>query len=86
MYENYVTKQGKSKLSDSHLASLMYAIVMCKAKLTATHGIGIYNLTKHQNARCSYEFLISIDRDMVSKFEDMTKIKLKEPITAYRPV
>lgn len=83
MYENYVTKQGKSKLSDSYMASLMYAIVMCKAKLTATHGIGIYNLTKHQNARHSFEFMISIDKDMILKFEDMTGIELKEPMIVY---
>lgn len=83
MYENYVTKQGKSKLSDSYMASLMYAIVMCKAKLIATHGIGIYNLNKHQNARHSYDFMISIDKDMISKFEDMTGIELKEPMMVY---
>ena len=65
------------------MASLMYAIVMCKAKLTATHGIGIYNLTKRQNARNSYEFMISIDKDMISKFEDMTGIELKEPMLVY---
>jgi hypothetical protein len=83
MYENFVTKQGKSKLSDSYMASLMYAIVMCKAKLTATHGIGIYNLSKHQNSRHSYEFMISIDKDMISKFEDITGIELKEPMMVY---
>lgn len=83
MYEDYVKKQGKSKLNDSHMASLMYAIVMCKAKLIATHGIGIYNLTKHQNRRHSYDFIISIDTNMISKFEDMTGIELKDPIMIY---
>lgn len=83
MYENYVTKQGKSKLSDSNMASLMYAIVICKAKLTSTHGIGIYNLTKQQNSRHSYDFIISIDKDLISRFEDMTGIELKDPIIVH---
>jgi len=57
--ENYVTKQEKSKLSDIHITSLMYAIVMCKAKLISTHGIGIYNLTRNQNSRNFYKLIIS---------------------------
>lgn len=77
---NYVTKQGKSKLSDKQMASLMYAIVMCKAKLISTHGIGIYKLTKHQNSRHSFDFIISLEPTMIKNFEDMTGIKLEDPI------
>ncbi len=83
MHENYVIKHGKSKLSDSYMASLMYAVIMCKAQLLSTHGVGIYNLTKHQNSRHSYEFLISIDKNMISKFEDMTGIKLEDKIKVH---
>lgn len=83
MYENYVTKQGKSKLSNTHMASLMYAIVICKVKLISSYGVGIYNLTKSQNSRHSYEFMISIDKDTISKFEEMTGIKLKDPMIVY---
>ena len=81
MYENYVNKQGKSKLSDKCMASLMYAIVMCKAKLTWTHGIGIYECNKKQNSRHYYEFSISIDKNMIEKFEEMTGITLKDLIS-----
>lgn len=81
MYENYINKQGKSKLSDSCMASLMYAIVICKAKLTATHGIGIYEYNKKQNSRHYFDFIISIDKNMIEQFEDMTCVKLKDPIT-----
>jgi len=80
MDANFVNKQGKSKLSDKCMASLMYAIVMCKAKLIGTHGIGIYGYTRKQNNRHSYDFMISIDEGLVSRFEEMADIKLSEPI------
>jgi hypothetical protein len=78
--ENYITKTGKSKLNNKHLANLMYAIVICKAKLLSTHGIGIYNLTKTQNSRHSYEFLISINQSIIPLFEELSNIKLNDPI------
>ncbi len=40
---------GKTKLSTNKLADMMYALVICKAHLTSTHGIGIYNYTRKQN-------------------------------------
>ena len=83
MHENYVNKQGKSKLSDTHMASLMYAIVICKARMLSTHGIGIYDLTKQQNRRHSYEFIISIDKNMIPKFQELTGIELKDTMIVY---
>ena len=81
MYENYTTKQGKTKLSDNCMASLMYAIVICKSQLISTHGIGIYQYNRKQNRRHYFDFIISIDKNMISKFEEITNIKLEDPIS-----
>ncbi len=83
MHENYVNKQGKSKLSDTHMASLMYAIVICKARMLSTYGIGIYDFTKQQNRRHSYDFIISIDKNMIPKFQELTGIELKDTMIVY---
>ena len=76
-----VQKQGKSKLSDNSMASLMYAIVMCKAELVQTHGIGIYQYNRKQNRRHYFDFILSINKNMIAKFEEITNIKLEDPIS-----
>ena len=81
MKENYIQKQGKSKLSDKSMASLMYAIVMCKAELEQTHGIGIYQYDRKQNRRHYFDFILSINKNMIAKFEEITNIKLEDPIS-----
>lgn len=68
---------GKSKLSTNKLADVMYALVMCHAHLTSSHGVGIYNYTRKQNIHHSYDFLIEIDEDNVSKFEELSGIEIK---------
>lgn len=78
MTGDYINKQGTSKLSDKNLSSLMYALVICKAKLLGSFGVGIYDLSRQENSRHSYDFIISINKDKITKFEDITGIVLKD--------
>ena len=77
---NFITKQGKSKITGNAMQSLMYAVVMCKVKDFSTHGIGIYNYTRNQNTNHKFDFIMSIDIDMVEKFEELSGVKLEDPI------
>lgn len=81
--ENIVTKCGKSKLSDKAMSSLLYAIVMCKVTLLKTHGIGIYRYTKKQNRTHFYEFSLSIDESLISKFQELSGVELEDPISVH---
>lgn len=77
---NLVTKQGKSKITGNSMQSLMYAVVMCRVKDFSTHGIGIYGLTRNQNSNHSFDFIMSIDVDMIEEFENLSGVKLKDPL------
>ena len=77
---NFITKQGKSKMTVDSMQSLMYAIIMCRVKDFSTHGIGIYDLTRAQNIGNKFDFIMSIDIDMIEKFENLSGVKLKDPI------
>lgn len=80
---DYVTKQGKSKLNDKAMSSLLYAIVMCRARLGPTFGVGIYGFTRQQNRRHSYDFIVLIEKEMIPKFEELSGIELKNPIDVH---
>lgn len=77
---NFVTKQGKSKITVNAMQSLMYAIVMCRVKDFSTHGIGIYDYTRHQNSGNYFDFIMSIDIDMIKEFEELSGVKLNDPL------
>lgn len=77
---NFVTKQGKSKITVNAMQSLMYAIVMCRVKDFSSHGIGIYDYTRHQNSGNYFDFIMSIDIDMIKEFEELSGVKLNDPL------
>lgn len=77
---NFVTKQGKSKITVNAMQSLMYAIVMCRVKDFSTYGIGIYDYTRHQNSGNYFDFIMSIDIDMIKEFEELSGVKLNDPL------
>ena len=62
------------------MQSLMYAIVMCRVKDFSTHGIGIYDYTRHQNSGNYFDFIMSIDIDMIKEFEELSGVKLNDPL------
>ena len=74
---------GKSKLSTRCLSNVMYAILMCKAKLISSHGVGIYQYGRKQNSSHSYDFMISIDISLVLLFEELSGVKLKQPVKVH---
>lgn len=77
---NFVTKQGKSKITVNAMQLLMYAVVMCRVKDFSTHGVGIYDYTRHQNSGNSFDFIMSIDIDMIKEFEELSGVKLNDPL------
>lgn len=77
---NFVTKQGKSKITVNAMQLLMYAVVMCRVKDFSTHAVGIYDYTRHQNTGHSFDFIMSIDIDMIKEFEELSGVKLNDPL------
>jgi hypothetical protein len=77
---NFITKQGKSKLTVHAMQSLMYAVVMCRVKDFSTHGVGIYDLTRAQNIGNKFDFIMSIDVNMIEQFEAISGVNLRDPL------
>ena len=75
-------KQGELKISSKTMADFTYALIMCKCQLVGTYGIGIYQLTRKQNNRHKVDFIISIEEDRINCFEELSGIKLNNPIQA----
>lgn len=82
MKEDYVYKNCSIAMSTTQMANLMYAVIMCKAAIPSTFGIGIYGYTHVQNCRNRVEVVIHIHPCNIEKFESIAHVTLKNPQTA----
>lgn len=80
MNEGYVVKNGKCQVSDKKLSALMYAFVICRVRDINTFGIGIYKFTRRQNSGHSFDFEMLIKPEKIQMFEEVSGIKLTDPI------
>lgn len=76
---NPVFRQFKMQMSRDRMADALYAIIMCKAEITSTHGIGIYNYERSQNAHNNVDIMIKIPEKELEYFEFLAHVKLQEP-------
>ncbi len=77
--EEYVYKNCSIAMSTAQMANLMYAVIMCKAAIPSTFGIGIYQYTHAQNCRNRVDVVIHIHPLMITKFESIAHLTLVDP-------
>ena len=76
---NPVFRQFSIRMSKPRMADVLYAIIMCKAEITSTHGIGIYKYDRSQNAYNDVIIMIKIAEKELEYFEFLANIKLHGP-------
>lgn len=81
MRENYVYRDCKIRMSQKVMANLLYAAIMTKAGLPTSYGCGIYEYRRDQNSYNCVDIKVHIHPDQISKFEELSGVKLKTPIT-----
>ena len=76
-----VHKICKMRMSKQSMSDVMYAIVMTRAVIKSSFGIGIYQYNRSQNAYNNVDLMIVIDPYKIPLFEEITRLTLKEPPT-----
>lgn len=74
-----VFRQFKIGMGKGKMADVLYAVIMCSAKITSTFGIGIYQYSRLQNCYNTVDIMIEIDESKISKFESLASLRLEEP-------
>lgn len=78
--QEYVYKDCSIKMSQKAMANLLYAVIMTHAAIPTTYGVGIYEYARNQNSYNLASVKIHIHPDEISTFEELSQIKLKNPI------
>lgn len=71
-------RQCKIRMSKNKMADLLYAVIMCDAKITSTFSLG-KGFSRSQNAYNNADLMIKLDETHIKKFEDMAGIRLELP-------
>ena len=79
--EEYVYMDCKTRMSKERLFRVLYAMIMCHAKITNSYGVGIYNLSRQQNSFNNVDLKIFIHPTLVHDFQRMSGIILSKPIS-----
>lgn len=74
-----VYKVASFRMSKQKMSDVMYAIIMSKAKVTTSYGVGIYEYDRSQNAYNQVDFMLCIPKEKVNLFEELSGIELSEP-------
>lgn len=78
--KDYVYKDCSLRMGSKKMADLLYAIIMTNSHIVGSYGTGIYEYTRKQNCYNFVELKIFIHPSMIQKFEELSGIKLKDPI------
>lgn len=78
--EEYVYKDCKIRMSSKSMSNFLYAIIMTKATISGTLGIGIYEYNRIQNSFNNVDIQIHIHPSQIEIFEEISGTKLKEPV------
>lgn len=73
-------KQCKFKMTKNNMQNIFYAIIMTKAKVVGSHGIGIYEYNKRINSRHSVDIMLEIEEENINEFKILSGYDLNEPI------
>lgn len=79
MRENWVYKVCKIRMSKNAMSNLLYAMIMTKSQIHSSHGIGIYEYTREQNAYNNVDFMVHLPPDKINEFENIANVKLTDP-------
>lgn len=69
------------RMSKEKLSSVLYAMIMCFAKITNSYGVGIYEYSRQQNSFNGVDLKIFIHPDEISNFQRMSGAMLTKPIS-----
>lgn len=74
-----VFKQFRTNMSTRKMASILYAVIMTKARISSTFGVGIYQYSRDQNTYNGVDIMIEVDEQELTKFEELANVKLENP-------
>jgi hypothetical protein len=74
-----VFRQFKMRMSASKMADVFYAVIMTKARVTQTFGVGIYKFERFQNAFNHVDIMMEIEEEQIENFVSMTQVELEMP-------
>jgi len=77
--DEYIYKIFKMRMSDKEMSNVMYWVIICKAAITKTFGVGIYNIDKKNNRYNYVDCLLHIHPEMIEMFTKETGLCLKDP-------
>lgn len=79
--EEFVYMDCSIRMSTRVMADLLYATIMTGAAIPTTWGIGIYDNSRNSNSYNRVDVKIHIHPTMIDKFEHLSDVKLKKPIS-----
>lgn len=74
-----VFRQCKLRMGAERMASFMYAVIIHRAKITDSYGVGIYKYSRSQNSSNHVDIMLEIDEDKLEDFEKLASIKFQLP-------
>lgn len=77
-----IYRQCNIRMSKNKMADLLYAIIMCSAKVTSTFTLG-KSFTRAQNAFTGADLMIELEEKDIPKFEEMSGVTLVVPQKAH---
>lgn len=83
MKNEYIYKDCKVRLSKNSLYLLTYAAILTKSDLINFFGVGIYELSKMQNARNYVDVKVHLHPSKIEIFEKLSNLKLTKPIKVH---
>jgi|GEM_PF-6653832 len=83
MNTGWIYKQFKFNMSTKKMSNIMYALIMTKASMTGSHGIGIYEYDRSINCRHYVDIMIHINPCETDNFEKIAHVKLSDPIKVH---
>lgn len=78
--DEYVYMDCSITLSTKKLSNVLYAAIMTQSAITNSYGVGIYEYDRSQNSYNGCDLKIHIHPTMIDKFEELSHIKLRNPI------
>lgn len=76
----YEYKDCSINLSTKKMADVLYAAIMTQSAITNSYGVGIYEYERSQNSYNGCDLKIHIHPSMIDKFEELSHIKLRNPM------
>lgn len=77
----FVYMDCEVRMSKEKLFRVLYAMIMCHAKITNSYGVGIYEYSRQQNSFNNVDLKIHIHPDEIDNFQRMSDAMLTVPIS-----